>query len=489
MTTQKISNFIGNQFAESKARFERISPIDPSKIFSVPDSTKVDVDLAVSAALGAQPAWAALGVEGRIEIVGRMADWLVERYGEAGEETPTKRIIMEAMGKPLPEADVEVIETSDFITAFCVSARETLVSETPSLDKNLWPSKASEIHHVPLGVVGIIKPWNYPLEMIAWSAVPAILAGNAVVIKPSEKAPSVANLYAEMALACGLPEGVLNIVYGGGAVGEALASHSNVALVSFTGSVAAVKSVAQNCAKRLGHYSLELGGNDAAIVLPDADVNLAANGLIWGAFCNAGQVCVGIKRAYIHASIYEDVLELLRERLGQVRPLIDVGPIVDQAQFNSVQSYLDDAVTTGASIVRGVDTQANALYFPPAIVRDLAKNARLLTEECFGPILPVESFEDVNTVIGEINNSKYGLGASVWGSSNTATKSVAEQLSVGMVWINDVNVAFPQSTWGGRRNSGGFAELGRNAILNFTFPKHVNNETASEDRRAWWFPY
>ena len=489
MTTQKILNFIGNQFVESKGRFERCSPNDPSLIFSVPDSSKADVSLAVAAAQTAQPAWAALGVEGRIEIVSRMADWLVERYGEAGEETPTKRIIMDSIGKPLPEADVEVIETSDFITAFCASAEETLVSEAPLLDQNLWPSKASEIHHVPLGVVGIIKPWNYPLEMIAWSAVPAILAGNTIVIKPSEKAPSVANLYAEMALACGLPEGVLNLVYGDGVVGEALASHPDVALVSFTGSVAAGKSVAENCAKRLGLYSLELGGNDAAIVLPDADLNLVANGLTWGAFCNAGQVCVGIKRAYIHASIYEDVLGLLHERLGQVRPLIDVGPIVDQIQFNSVQSYLDDAATTGASIVRGVDTQANALYFPPAIVSDLVKNARLLTEECFGPILPIESFDDVNAVIGEINNSKYGLGASVWGSSETETKSVAKRLSVGMVWINDVNVAFPQSTWGGRRSSGGFAELGRNAILDFTFPKHVNNETSSDDRRAWWFPY
>jgi acyl-CoA reductase-like NAD-dependent aldehyde dehydrogenase len=337
-------------------------------------------------------------------------------------------------------------------------------------------------------VVAVIKPWNYPLEMIAWSLFPALLAGNTVVVKPSEKSAAVAMAFAEMASDLALPPGILNIIHGDGSTGSLLVQNDTVRFVSFTGSVRAGRQIAAECARRLIRCSLELGGNDAAIVLPDADLDLTANGLVWGAFCNGGQVCVGIKRAYVDQSIYPQLLEAISSRIRDLRPFVDVGPMVDEQQRDTVVEFVADAVSRGAQAITGVSDDG-PLYFPPVVLTNVDPSSRLLSDECFGPVLPLVQVKSTEEAVALANKSNYGLGASIWTSNHDAARVLAGKLEVGMVWVNDVNVAFPQAVWGGLKNSGSSFELGAEAIRNYTTPKHYCDETSSDVRRAWWYPY
>lgn len=467
------------------------SPQTGHEYATVPVSGQEEVGLAVQAARSAFRDWSGRSVQNRCELVRGMADWLKAQYGEAGSLTALKEKIMTAVGKPLLEADIEVIESASFIDYFCEIAPEVLEPQKVKLSTELWPTKESTVYFEPLGVVGVIKPWNYPLEMPIWALIPALLAGNTIVLKPSEKTPTIGLLFGEIATAVGLPPGVLNVVAGDQNTGRCLVEHREVDMIAFTGSVAAGRSIAEACGRQLKKVTLELGGNDAAIVLDDVDIELAANGLTWGAFCNAGQVCVGIKRALVSDKIAEKLLPLIVDKTKALRLGVDVGPLIDERQLRDVQSFVGDAVKKGAKVLTGGkrSDMGSGLYFEPTVLTNLNEEMRLMKEECFGPILPIHLINDLHEAVTIANNSDYGLGASIWTSDENRAARIARELRAGMVWVNDVNVAFAETPWGGTKNSGQGFELSADAIREYVFRKHVSTEKSGDKRRFWWYPY
>lgn len=488
MTT--LRHWINGKYQlKATTSIERCCPSDADAISKVPIASSEDIADAVRFARSALNSWQRVSIAERCRLVGTMSNWLSDQYGSAGEPTPLKRLICDQVGKPLPEADIEVIETSDFLRYYAEIGQRVLEPRIPMLDKNLWPTKKAIVTLEPVGVVAIIKPWNYPLEMIGWSLGPALVAGNTCIIKPSEKSALVGDIYAKMASEIGIPAGVINVIHGDGSTGAALASNRGVDMVSFTGSIRAGRHVARTCADRLARYTLELSGNDAAIVLADADLETAANGVVWGAFCNAGQVCVGIKRVLVAKEIHDEfVSRVVALSRGLVKGR-DYGPIIDEIQLDSIEQLVEDAVSRGASLLTGGIRDGSTTFYPPTILTHVASDTNLLKDECFGPIMPIVEIEGTEEAIRLANSSDYGLGASVWTMDLAQGETIAHQLNVGMVWINDVNIAVPQAPWAGWKQSGTGFELGEDAIAEYTKKKHVNVELSKDQRRAWWYPY
>ncbi len=482
-------NYIDGKWCGEGTKKNRNSPLTGQPFSAAVYASVADVNLAVIAARRAQASWAALPIGQRCEYVTGLATALRKRYGAAGEETELKRIIREEVGKPLPEADIEVLETGDFIEYFARIAPDVLSEEKPELNRELWPTKTSTIVHEPYGVVAIVKPWNYPLEMIGWALPPALLAGNTVVIKPSEKSPITALTYAEAAAEAGLPSGVLNIVLGDGSVGRELIAHPGVDYVSFTGSRAVGKEIAQTCAPIFRPCSLELSGNDVALVLEDADPSWVSHGLVWGAFCNAGQVCVGIKRVFVPAKY----LEVYKTEIGKlVDGLVigrDVGPIVDESQLNTFMKTLQRLRSEGAEFFRGGNRLDRPGLFVEPTVAVVKRGSLVHQEEVFGPLLPISTYEQVDEIIKDIASADYALGASVWTPNLDRGTEIARKLDVGMVWINDVNVAFAEAPWPARRQSGMGFSLSKDSIRAYTRPKHISVDTDISKPRFWWYPY
>lgn len=484
-----IHHYINGSWVSGGSLLSVMSPLSKVDGYIVPIGDENVVNESVKAARLALNDWSSMSVVDRSGILLKFAEWLACEYGSPGEITSLKSRINLTMGKPIPEADIEVIETSDFIRYFCEIAPGSLERKSLSLDQNLWPNKRSVVEYLPYGVVGIIKPWNYPLELIAWSAIPAMLGGNTVIIKSSERSSDIAAVFGEMADAAGLPKGVLNVIHGDLSTGQILVRHDNIDYVSFTGSVVAGRNIAIECASRLRKCSLELGGNDAAIVLEDVDVDLVSSGLTWGAFCNAGQVCVGVKRVYILSSVYDAVVERVLEKTKSLRFGVDVGPMVDQRQLSYVEEFIDDAVRKGAKVLVGGNVDRDNCYCQPTVIVDVPSDAKLLSKECFGPILPIMKVDNIEEAISRANSTDFGLGASVWGRNIDKANSVASKLHAGMIWLNDVNVAFPQAPWSGWKSSGIGVELGEGCLLEYVRPKHLCTETSDEKKRAWWYPY
>jgi acyl-CoA reductase-like NAD-dependent aldehyde dehydrogenase len=377
------------------------------------------------------------------------------------------------------------------VSYFANKAPELLLPRKPLLNQELWATKQSEIVFEPLGVVGIIKPWNYPLELPFWAIAPALVTGNTVVFKPSEHSSFVGLEIGKFFEEAGLPAGVLNIITGDGSAGKILVQHDFVNMISFTGSVSTGREIAVECAKRLRKCSLELGGNDAAIIEADVDLELASNGLVWGAFCNSGQVCVKAKRIFINEEILDELTEKIVEKTNSLRSGIDYGPIVSEKQLKMIESKIKDAVSKGAKILTGgrrVDG-INGYFFLPTVMTNLDMTMNLMNEECFGPVLPIISVKDTTDAIERANHSIYGLGGSVWTSNLEKGVKIAKSIQAGMVWVNDVNVAFPETPWGGIKNSGLGVELSEFGIYEFVQPKHINIEISSNTRRDWWYPY
>lgn len=482
--------FIDGKWVEGSTYIQTYDPSNGMEFGKIVQSSVREVNRAVEAATHAFFKWSRLSVESRSQYLARVVEILITEYGEASKNTFLKSLIMNEMGKRLPEADIEVIESSDMANFFVQNASKLLKSKEITLNSELWPNKRSRVELEPIGVVGIIKPWNYPLELPIWSICPALLAGNTVVFKPSEYSTFVGQELTRIFEKAELPKGVFNLITGNGEVGEILVQHPNVKKISFTGSVQAGKSIAINCAKQLKRCSLELGGNDCALVLQDADIELTVNGLIWGAFCNSGQVCVGIKMAFIHDSIYEQVKKRLIDQTSQLRREIDYGPIISEKHCLQIDSLVKDALTKGAVILSGGQlANFRGNWYPPTIIENIHPNMRIRTEECFGPLLPIAPYSNLKEVIGIINSSQYGLGASIWTQNHFKVEEISKTLDVGMVWHNDVNVAYPEAPWCGRKNSGIGIDLSEDAIYEYVLRKHVNQDYSNDKRRIWWYPY
>jgi len=435
-----------------------------------PVHSVADLEVAITAAAAAQPAWAALGHDARSAILLKAAD-AVERSAEE-----LAQLLSREQGKPLngPNARFEVGACAAWLRAAAGTplAPETLVDDGET---------RAELHYRPIGVVGAIGPWNWPMMITTWQIAPALRMGNTVVVKPSEYTPLSVLALAKV-LNEELPEGLLTVVSGGRDVGEALASHGAVGKVMFTGSTATGKAIIRSSADTVKRLTLELGGNDAGIVLPGTDPRAIAPDLFWGAFINTGQTCAALKRLYVHDSIYDAVCEALTD-VAKAMPMgngLDennvLGPLQNKAQYDVVANLVESARASGARVLLGgnPDSSQPGYFYPTTLVADIGNGNPLVAEEQFGPALPIIRYGTIDEAVEMANALDVGLGASVWSSDPAAARAVAARLEAGTVWINRHGAVDPRIPFGGAKQSGYGLEFGAEGLKALGIPQVIN---------------
>jgi phenylacetaldehyde dehydrogenase len=445
-------------------------PATGQPVGEAPVHTVQDLEAAIAAAAAAQPAWAALGHDARSAALLKAAD-AVERSAEE-----LARLLSREQGKPLngPNARFEVGACAAWLRA---AAGTPLDPETVVDDGET----RAELHYRPIGVVGAIGPWNWPMMITVWQLAPALRMGNAVVVKPSEYTPLSVLALVEI-LNQELPEGLLTAVSGGRDVGEALAGHPGIGKIMFTGSTATGKAIIKSSAGTIKRLTLELGGNDAGIVLPDADPKAIAEGLFWGAFINTGQTCAALKRLYVHDAIYDAVCEELTT-VARAMPMgngLDeanvLGPLQNRQQFDIVARLVDAARESGARVLLGgnPDSDQPGNFYPATLVADIANGNPLVAEEQFGPALPIIRYGTVDEAVAMANALDVGLGASVWSADPAEARKVAARLEAGTVWINKHGAVDPRIPFGGAKQSGYGLEFGVEGLKALGVPQVIN---------------
>lgn len=447
-----------------------LDPATHEVIGRAPEHTVTDLESAITAATTAQPRWAALDHKDRSAYLHAAAD-AVETNAEALAE-----LLSREQGKSLngPNARFEVGACAAWLraTADFLLEPEVLVDDE---------SGRVELHYRPLGVVGAIGPWNWPMMITVWQIAPALRMGNTAVVKPSGNTPLSVLALAHV-LNTVLPKNVLHVVSGRRDVGAVLAAHPGIAKIMFTRSTAAGQDIIQASAATVKRLTLELGGNDAGIVLPDADPVAIAEDLFWGAFINTGQTCAALKRLYVHDEIYDEVVSALAETAAAM-PMgngLDeknvLGPLQNKAQYDIVASLVQHAKKAGARIVTGgnPDPHAPGYFYPATIVADIDHDNPLVTEEQFGPALPIVKYTDLDQAIAWANGLDVGLGASVWSSDANRARHVAARLEAGSVWINKHGAVDPRAPFGGAKMSGYGLEFGVEGLKGLGQPQVIH---------------
>ncbi|HEY4015117.1 MAG TPA: aldehyde dehydrogenase family protein [Polyangiaceae bacterium] len=446
---------------------------------------------AVARARASQAAWAALGVAERVRRLAPLKDRLLD--GAAAMAA----CIHEEVGKPVVEALLgEVLPSADVVVYWTRSIEALLEPMEVPLDPLSYPSKQGTLSREPRGVVGVIMPWNFPVALPLRTIVPALLAGNAVVFKPSEVAPRSGALLAE-ALSGLVPEGVFACVQGARDVGAALVG-ADVDFIVFTGGTAAGRSVARACAERLVPCALELGGKDAAIVLDDADLERAAHGVVWGSMMNAGQNCASIERVYVDRRVADAFQEKVSAAVRSLRFGVDVERLATRAQRERVAAQVAAATAAGAIVLAGGEgagegpsATADPRAYPPTVVRAEGEAAGPMREETFGPVLALAVVDGEDEAIDRANASRYGLTASLWTRNAGRGRRLAGRLRAGVVTINNHGFtgALPGAPWTGRGDSGWGVTGSPLALDALTMPRFVLVDRSRARRELWWFPY
>lgn len=438
---------INGEAAKSPQSLEAINPATEAVIARFPDATPEQLDMAVAAAKAAFPAWSARPVAERQALVSRIGD-IIEENAE-----DFMRLLTREQGKARSGAEWE-------IGGSAIWCREIAKQELALHVNEETEDRRVETRRVPLGVVGGITPWNFPVLLAIWKIAPALVAGNTMVLKPSPHT-SLCTLKLGELLRRVLPPGVLNIVSGGNALGAAMTSHPGIAKISFTGSTATGRKIMESSASNLKRITLELGGNDPAIVLPDVNPVSIARELFWAAFQNNAQFCVAAKRLYVHNDIYDEVRDALVDYARTVRmgdgseQGTDLGPIQNRMQFEKLRNLLADASARGLNAVLGGEIGDGPGYFVPVTIYDNPpEDSRVVTEEAFGPVLPLLRFDDIEDVIARANNTDYGLAASVWSADADKARAIAERIEAGTVWVNEIHSFSPHIAFGGHKQSG-----------------------------------
>jgi acyl-CoA reductase-like NAD-dependent aldehyde dehydrogenase len=459
---------IAGKLVASKDTFDVFNPATGEVLAKAPSATAGQLDEAIAAAKAAFKTWSALGYEQRQKYLNEYADALQAHRDELA------RLLTQEQGKPLKTmAEPEVDQSISWIRQ--IAARRIpveIVEETAA--------HIVELHHTPLGVVGAITPWNFPVLLALWKVAPALITGNTMVIKPSPFTPLSTLRFGQIAQSV-LPPGVLSIVSGGNELGAQLTGHPDIAKISFTGSTATGKAVLRSAAGTVKRVTLEMGGNDAAIVLPDADYMAIVPQLFWGAVGNSGQWCVGIKRLYVHSSFHKDFVQAFvdyakQQKLGDgLDPEVTVGPVQNKMQLDKVKTFLDDIKANGQTVVLGgeIDESRPGYFVPVTVVDNPPESSMIVQEEQFAPIVPIIAYDDVDDAIERANNSPFGLGGSVWGRDTTAAVAVANRLETGMVWVNEIHTQGVDIPFGGHKQSGMGTAHGSEGRQLFTNPKTV----------------
>lgn len=470
--------------ASDESPFPVRSPFDGAALPGVDRTDLALLTERVERARAAQKIWAEFSARDRADRIEKVKRRLLGRAEEIAE------LIRRECGKPIEEAALaEVLPNADLINYWTRSIEELLEGTTVELDPLSYPGKLGRIHKEPRGIVGLITPWNYPVAIPLRTIIPALLAGNAVLFKPSEITPRcgalVASLFDDL-----LPPDLLQVIQGGGDAGEALIN-AGIDLCVFTGSVATGRHIAVRCAERLIPCSLELGGKDAAIVLRDADLERTARGLLWGAFTNAGQNCASIERAYVERPIADKLIERLVALTKELRPGIDTAVITTERQCSTVRRHLEQAVASGAQVLAGGAPEPGTLAFPPTVVKLTSEDTPLMLEETFGPILPVVIVESEEEAIRRANATRFGLTTSVWTRRVNHAHDIARQLTSGIVTINNhgFTAALPDAPWTGTGESGLGVTNSPHAFGELTRPRFVLEDRSRAKRELWWYPY
>lgn len=457
---------INGQAVAGENTFNVINPADKSILAKAPEASVEQVNEAVAAAKTAFPTWAALSYTERREKLMALADAIESQSGEFME------LLTKEQGKPLKGF-------ADMGSGFEFGGTLAWIRATASYDlppEVIQDNEVAriEIHRKPLGVVGSITPWNYPLLISVWHIIPALLTGNTVVLKPSEMTPLTVLRLGEIAKDI-LPKGVLNVVAGAAKVGAAITSHPDIAKVVFTGSTPTGKAIMRSAADNLKRLTLELGGNDAGIVLSDADIEAIAPKIFATALINNGQTCAALKRLYVHESIHDPLCEALTNIASSMKTgngmdeTSDFGPLQNEDQLNIVKTLAADAKAQGANFLCGGEiTDESGYYYPVTLVNNISDGTRLVDEEQFGPILPIIKFSDIDDAIARANASNNGLGGSVWSSDIKKAQEIVSRLECGAAWVNHHAMIQPDAPFGGVKDSGFGVEFGEAGLKEFT---------------------
>ncbi len=460
-------NLIDGELVDNGEWLEVLNPANEQIVGRVPACGKDDLDRAVAAARRAFKDWKKTSAEERQKVVQGIAAAIKENADEL------YRLLTSEQGKPHAQAQQEIYGAAGLASAQASLTLDDVISQDDD-------TRLSRTRRVPVGVVGGIVPWNFPIMMAIQKIVPALVAGCTIVLKPSPFTPLTTLRIAEL-IKDVVPAGTVNIITGEDSLGPLITGHPDIDKITFTGSTATGKKIMEGASSDLKRITLELGGNDASIVLPDADVEKVAQQLFWSSFTNAGQVCIAAKRVYIHKDIYDDLSKAIAAYAESVvvgdgsQQGTGVGPIQNKKQYERVLELIQDAKDNGYKFLTGgdKDPSGTGYYVPITILDNPPEDARIVAEEQFGPVMPLLKFDTIEEVIERANNSDYGLAGAVWTKDTDKGVEIAEQLETGTVWINEFMHLSPFAPFGGHKQSGFGAEYGIDGLKEFTYPQVI----------------
>lgn len=457
---------IDGKLLSAESTFDVFNPATNDVIAQAPDASPDQLEQAIAAAGRAFRSWSALSWQERSDYVQRYADLL-----EDNKEALATLLTLE-QGKPRHSMGIGEVDAAIYWVRE-VGKRQLSVETIEDTDEHIV-----EVHHTPLGVVGAITPWNFPVLLGLWKIAPCLVTGNTMVMKPSPYTPLTTLFFGELAQKV-FPPGVLNIVSGGNELGQIMTGHPDIAKISFTGSTATGKKVMASAASNIKRLTLEMGGNDAAIVLADCDWRKVLPDLFWAAFGNSGQWCIAVKRLYVHSSIHKEFVDAFVDFAKDMKvgdgmdPSTDLGPIQNRMQYDKLLDLFADTREQGYNIRLGgtIDESLAGNFVPVTIVDNPPEHSRIVQEEPFGPILPIIAFDDTDDVVERANATSFGLAGSVWGGDRDQAIAVAKRLETGTVWVNEIHIHGIDIPFGGHKLSGMGVENGREGLAEFTNTK------------------